>query len=117
MNIRLVKKYLDLFEKYSLFLESYNYLKNYPIFGDGTYYMFTIIDEYKSNLLEGLNKFRISFGFSYYNVDMVINLGENFGLDYDNCKLQFDNDKKEVFKEDYENLLTKVYINKRHLKE
>lgn len=96
-------------------------MKNNAIFGDGTNYIFTVIDEYKSNLLEGLNKFKICFGSSHfsseYYIELVINLGENFGIDYENCKLKLDNCTENIKKEDYEKILTRVYVNKGHLKE
>ena len=89
INNDIAKKYLDLFEKYSLLLETYNHLKNNRIFGDGTNSIFTVIDNYSSNLLEGLKTFKLSFCSEYfdaeYYAEFLINLGNNFGLDYDNC--------------------------------
>ena len=115
------KKYLDLFEKYSLLLESYNYLKNRQIFGDGTNSIFTSIDDYESNLLDGLKKFKLYFGSNYFNteyfVDVIFNLGENFGLDYEECKIRLDSKDKTVSEIDYDDIIKKVYVNKTHIKE
>ena len=116
------QKYLDLFEKYELLLESYNYFKNRFVFGDGTNCLFTLIDDYvHCNLLDGLHKFKISFGSASFNteyaIDLPINLGENFGLDYDHCKVILDNKEIPRSKEEYDNILANTYINKQYIKE
>lgn len=121
LNNDIAKKYLDLFEKYSLLLNTYNYLKNCQIFGDGTNCIFTVIDNYNSNLLEGLNKFKISFGSAYFNTeyfaDLLINLGDNFGIDYDGCKLILDGEDTSIEKKDYDKILENIYVNKKYTKE
>lgn len=121
LNNDIAKKYLDLFEKYSLLLNTYNYLKNNQIFGDGTNCMFTIIDNYNSNLLKGLNKLKISFGSAYFDtehfVDLSINLGENFGIDYNNCKLVLNSENTSIEKKDYDKIFANIYVNKKYIKE
>ena len=118
LNDEVAKRYLDLFEKYSLLLEIYNHLKNNQLFGDGTNCIFTVIDNYNSNLLEGLKTFKISIGSTYFNTEyyaeLLINLGENFGIDYDNCKLVLDNE--ELDKANYDRLFENVFINKKYTK-
>ncbi len=118
LDNNIAKKYLDLFEKYSALLDSYNYLRNRQLFGDGTNVMFTLIDDYHSILLEGLHNFTISFGSLYFDVeyfiDVVMNLGDNFSIDYEKCKLKFDG--MEIAAEnDYEKILKNVYINKKYI--
>ena len=122
IDTEITKKYLDLFEKYSLLLESYNYFKNRFVFGDGTNCLFTLIDDYvHCNLLDGLHKFKISFGSNYFNteyfIELPINLGENFGLDYDHCKAILDSKEIPRSKEEYDNILANTYINKQYIKE
>ena len=117
LDNKLATKYLDLFEKYSVLLDSYKYLRNGQLFGDGTNVMFTIIDDYHSVLLEGLHNFTISFGSLYFDaeyfVDIVMNLGNNLTIDYEKSKLRLDD--KEIAKEnDYEKILKNVYINKKY---
>ena len=118
LDSSIAKKYLDLFEIYSLLLDLYNKLKNEQIFGDGTNSIFTVIDEYKSNLLEGLNKFKIIVCSAYfdteYYIDLPVNLGEDFGLDYDNCQLILDSENVQADKEDYSKVLTNIYLNKKY---
>lgn len=120
LNNDIAKKYLDLFEKYSLLLEIYNHLKNNQIFGDGTNCIFTVIDNYNSNLLEGLRTFKLSFGSAYfdteYYAELLINLGDNFGLDYDNCKLILDCENIKLDEEVCRKVLNNVYLNKKYVK-
>lgn len=120
LNNDIVKKYLDLFEKYSLLLETYNHLKNNQIFGDGTNSIFTVIDNGNSNLLEGLKTFKLSFGSAYfdteYYAEFLINLGDNFGLDYDNCKLILDCENIMTDEEVCRKVLNNVYLNKKYAK-
>lgn len=112
--------YLDLFEKYSLLLETYNYLDNRQMFGDGTNSMFTVIDDYQSNLLEGLKKFNLRISSSYfdtgYYVDLSINLGDNFGIDYGNCRMLVDDEDVSVDAETYDKIFSSTYINKKYTK-
>ena len=120
LNNDIVKKYLDLFEKYSLLLEMYNHLKNNHIFGDGANSIFTVIDNGNSNLLEGLKTFKLSFGSAYfdaeYYAEFLINLGDNFGLDYGNCKLILDRENIEPDEEVCKKILNNVYLNKKYVK-
>ena len=120
LNNDIVKKYLDLFEKYSLLLETYNHLKNNQIFGDGTNYIFTVIDNGNSNLLEGLKTFKFSFGSAYfdaeYYAEFLINLCDNFGLDYDNCKIVLDCENIKTDEEVCRKVLNNVYLNKKYAK-
>ena len=118
LNNDVAKKYLDLFEKYSLLLETYKYLRNNQIFGDGTNYIFTSFDNYNSNLLEGLNYIKLSIGSSYFDteyfVEFLINLGENFGIDYDNCKMVLDCEKPTVDNASYDRVIKSVFLNKKY---
>lgn len=116
----LAKGYLDFLEKYDLLLKTFNYLKNCQLFGDGTHYIFINIDEYEANLLEGLNKLYLSFGSAYFSTEycgkLTFNLGDNFCLDYPNCKLILDS--KEIPKNpaNFDYILNNLYINKEHIK-
>lgn len=121
LDSEISKKYLDLFEKYNLLLEIYKYLRNKCLFGDGTYGMYTIIDDYQSSLLNGLNNFKICFGATYINAEyfftLSINLGENFGIDYDNCSYKENDEPKEFSQKKFMEILKKTYINKKYTKE
>lgn len=120
LNNDIAKKYLDLFEKYGLLLETYNHLKNNQIFGDGTNFIFTVIDNGNSNLLEGLKTFKLSFGSAYfdaeYYAEFLINLGDNFGLDCDNCKLILDCENIKTDEEVCRKVLNNVYLNRKYAK-
>ena len=115
------KKYLDLFEKHSLLLETYKYLRNNQLFGDGTNCIFTSIDDRKSNLLEGLKNMRLSFSSLYfdteYYVEFLINLGENFGIDYDNCKMVLDCKETNANNADYDSAIKNVFVNEKYTRE
>ena len=116
----LAKGYLDFFEKYDLLLKTFNYLKNCQLFGDGTHYIFINIDEYEANLLKDLNKLYLSFGSAYFSTEyygkLAFNLGDNFGLDYANCKLVLDS--KEIPKNpaNFDYILNNLYLNKEYTK-
>ncbi len=120
LNSEIAQKYLDLFEKYSSLITLYHELKNASIFGDGTNYIFTSIDHCESNLLDGLSNFKISFGSSYFNteyfVDLSIRLGNDFGIDYDNCRLVLKNEKVSTDINSYHQILNNVYIHKKYVK-
>lgn len=120
-NIKLnpvtIKKYLDLFEKYELLLETYNYLKRQFVFGNGTDTLFTRIGD---NLTSGLTYFKLEYGSSYINseyfIKLFINLGNDFGIDYDKSEIVLDSENKEVDEELVNKLLNNTYIHKRYLK-
>lgn len=120
INNDIAKKYLDLFDKYSLLLEIYNHLKNNQLFGDGTNCIFTVIDNCNSNLLEGLRTFKLSFSSVYfdteYYAEFLINLGDNFGLDYDNCNIILDCENIKTDEEVCRKILNNVYLNKKYVK-
>ena len=115
------KKYLDFFEKHSLLLDTYNFIKRGWLFGDGTNGLYTFIDGgYDSNLLNGLNNLRIAFGSTSftteYFINLLINLGENFGIDYDNSEMIINNQKSKMDKETCDKLFANIYLNKEYTK-
>ena len=121
LDAKSVKKYLNLFEKYRLLLDFYKYLKSNQIFGDGTFSIFTEIDDHNCNLLEELNKFRVSFGSSYFNeenyIDIVFNLGDKLQLDYPNCRYIINHHLMSLDEKEYQKILKNTYINKKYTKE
>lgn len=112
-----IKKYLDLFEKYELLLETYTYLKNKFVFGDGTNTISTRIGE---SILEGLNYFCLEYGSLYLNTEyfikLFINLGNDFKVDYDKSEIFLDSENKEVDEESVNKLLNDTHIHKCYLK-
>lgn len=111
LNIVISKKYLDLFEKYDQLLKMYNYFKNQAVFGDGSN---TIVTEVKGDLLEELHEFKISFGTFGEITKLAINLGDNFGLSYDECHFIVYDKEEMIQNTDYDYLLNNVYLNKRY---
>lgn len=113
-----VKKYLDIYEKYQVLFETYRYFKNKFVFGDGTNVIFSKIEE---NLVDGLNYFEIHYGSilmnTSYSVKLIINLGENFGIDYSKCEVIWDNEKTLVDENVLDNLFNDTRIHKSYLKE
>lgn len=111
LNEELVKKYLDLAEKHSLFLDAYKYFKNKFIFGNGTTVLFSKVN---GVLLKKLDTFEVSFGNQYFNTSDYINipfiLGENFDIDYDSSEIIFHLEKQENKKEIIDELINKVCI-------
>lgn len=118
LDEELVKGYLDFFEKYSLLLDSYNFLKNKFILGNGTTTLFSKIN---GNLLDGLFTFEVSFGNIYFNsedyINVVFNLGDDLSIDYEESQvilgLEKIGNKKEVIDKTIHNL----FINREKLSE
>ena len=114
------KKYLDLFDKYSLLLKVYKYLCNNGIYGDGTFSIFTSIDNHQSNLLEGLNTFEISFGSNYFDTEfftsIVINLEEELTINYQKSFSIIDGEKIALDNENFDNMINEVFVNKKYIK-
>ena len=111
------KKYLDLFEKYKLLLDTYKYLKNKFVFGDGTDTLFTRI---KGEFLEELTDFEINFGQCFMNteyyVKMLFNLGKNLSIDIDKCKIILDCNEISPNEKILDKLYKDIHINKTYLK-
>ena len=110
------KRYLDLFEKYELLIKAVNLLGHWEIFGDGLNYLAVEIDNRNKNLLNGLNKLKIILGHHLYNIHIVINLGENFGIDYNNCKITYKEKEKENNPTDFDYVLNNLWINKQYVR-
>lgn len=119
LDREIAKKYLDLFEKYNSLLTIYDYLKYKRLFGDGSSSIFTVIDNHHSNLLKGLNTFRIIIGGDYvdtdFSFDLFVNLGKEFGLNKDKCKLFLDYKNTPINKDVFNEILNNLYINKEYL--
>lgn len=112
------KEYLDLFEKHKLLLDTYKYLKNKFVFGDGTNTLFTRI---KGEFLEELTDFEINFGQCFMNtehyVKILFYLGKNLNIDIDKCKIILDCEEIKPNKNLIDKFSNNIHINKRYLKE
>ncbi len=106
------KRYIDFFEKYETFLKAVNFLRNWEVFGDCVDYLYVDIDNQQENILNGLNKLRISICNGFCLIHIFINLGENFGIDYDKCEIILDKKKRQGTKEDYDYILNNILVNK-----
>ena len=119
-NLDLFKKYLDLFEKYEELIDTYNFLKCAKIKGLGCCGLFTTIDNYRSNLLEGLNEFEISFGrtsmFSEDFANIAFNLGPKLSINKEKCKFKISNELIPLTSKGYGKLLKRIYVNNDNLK-
>lgn len=117
LDNELSKKYLDFFLKYQDFFEAYRYLRAQYLYGDGSYCAHSRIGKYGDQLLDGLYNFKIIFGDTYSNFFRIsINLGKNFGIDYDNCSYEKNGEKISLTKEECIEILKKTYINKEYTK-
>ena len=104
--------YLDFGEKYGSLIESYYFLKNKSIIGNGYTLLFSKIN---GNLLESLSSFEISFGNVSLNsedyINIVFNLGNNFYIDYNSSKVVFDLTIQKEKQELIDKMLKSIYIN------
>lgn len=115
-----VKKYLDLFEKYSILLYLYYHFKKGIIFEDGRYTIYTCIKSDNDNFLDELKEFEILLHASYFNkpndsIDLSINLGENFGINTPNCEIKLGDDNIFANEEICLKILKNVFISERYL--
>ena len=94
----IAKQYLDLFEKYKPLFDMYYNLKNNFIYGDGTYTLISAIDNTSSNILEGLKEISLYMGANYFEsenyIKIYLNLGTEFGINYDKCEVKLDDEEK-----------------------
>lgn len=104
--------YLNFGEKHGSLIESYYFLKNKSIIGNGYTQLFSKVN---GNLLESLSSFEISFGNVSLNsedyINIVFNLGENFYIDYNSSKVVFDltiQKEKQVL---IDKMLKSIYVN------
>lgn len=113
-----VKKYLDLFDKYSILLYLYHHFKQGMIYGDGIYTLFTKIKSKNDNFLDDLVSFELSLSTNYYNsgdfIDVSINLGDNFGIN-NNSKMELDYHHIDANENDFINVLKNIFINEKYL--
>lgn len=117
LNLNIVSKYLDLFSKYQVLLDTYNYLKNQFIFGDSSNILSSSID---GDLLKGLDSIKINLGsidfFSEDIISLYINLGENFGINYQKSSIILNNNIINFKNNDIDKIFNDTLINKTYLK-
>ena len=121
-----VKDYLDLFDKYSIFVYLYYRFRCGLIFSNGTNTLFTNVEnensESRSELLDDLKEFKISIGANYFlgpshHINIYMNLGNNFGINLDRCKLELFDKLIDAKEEDYLKILKSIYLNAYYLNE
>ena len=125
LDNKLVRKYLNLFDKYALLFDMYNAMVRKNIIGGQYYHLTSNIDEYYkkseegytlvgggAEILDGLSKLIFSLGPCY---NIIFNLGENFGIDYENSTINWESTPE--YNEDYDTLANKVYVNQKRLME
>ena len=117
INPKIIKNYVEMFDKHEEFLNTYEKLCNAFLFGNGTTLLFSNID---GELLNGLKNFTFSFGNAYMNgseyIKVTFKLGEK--LEIINYELKFDTfneNYKEHEQEIINYLLNNIYINNNKL--
>ena len=114
-----LKKYIDLIEKYNLLFYLYYRFRNDLVFGDGTHIMHSEIKSVNDNILDGLDKLIIKLGFDYQslgtNIDLVINLGNEFSINNNECKIDLYGTSIDLDNDCFTDLLKKIYINEKYL--
>ena len=106
-RMMLIEKHIDLFNLYCFF-------KNKCVYYDGKYILHTKID---SVILEDVKSFSIGFGNMYGEyVCIVINIGKNFGIDYENSMYYENNRKEKLNSDSWKKVYKKTYISKEYIK-
>lgn len=95
------KKLLDLFEKYQIVFDLYKCLKHFTRISSSNKYLAFEVNTDGDDLLSGINNIKIYFDTfnlfsSNYNVRLIVNMGDNFGIDYEKSELLVDDEKKKV---------------------
>ena len=117
INPKIIKDYLDVFDKHQKLLEIYEKLRRAFLFGNGKTILFSNID---GELLNGLKNFTFTFGNGYMNgheyIKVTFKLDEQ--LEIINYELEFDTfneNYKEHEQEIINYLLDNIYINNSEL--
>lgn len=109
---KIVREYLDLAEKYCLFLDSYKFFKNFNVFGDGYRCIFSKVN---GEIFDKLTTFEISFGNVTVNnpnyINVVFELGDYFKILYDESTVVFGTEIGKGKKEIIDKLIHGLFIN------
>ena len=108
-----IKEYLDFSRKYRTLIDSYNFLFNTFLFGNGTSLIFSKIN---GEMEDGISSFEITIGNAYFNredyINIVFKFSDNLLIDYDNSIVKLydyiENNKKEII----DMIVHNVYINR-----
>lgn len=120
LDKELMKKYLDVFDKYQLLLELYYSIRNHKIFSMGANTLFTEIENIDNEFTTKMDSFKVSFYNTYINYSgghfkIKVNLGNELKVDLDNSEAIIDNNKLNYTEEEYFDILKNVYINGKYL--
>ena len=100
----------ELKEKRKLLQELHDYFKNTLIFYDKGRNLSTGIDD-------KANTFSIGFGDFYGDyTSLIVKLGENFGIDYENSAYYENNKKTKLTNEEWDKIFNTTYIHKKYIK-
>ena len=116
----LFKQYLDLFSKHKELVYTYLVLNHGPYYGGralynnlGTELSFHVDRDW--SLYSGLNDVSIYFNNYDSFVEIKFKLGEDFGIDYDNCKACIEDEYIKLPNEAYDEFINEIYINKDYI--
>ena len=114
---KVVKGYLDLFDKYQLLFELYQHLRNKKIFDDFTYSLQTGIDSQDDNFFDQMTSFIVKLdNDSTDHIQIFVNLGdEELDVDLDESYINLDGKIVKPDKDGYLDILKKTYVNGSHL--
>ena len=115
---KLVKKYLDLFEKHELLFELYHYLKNNFIVNSESVNIHTRIDSV-NNSLDKITGIKIEID-NYYlqqedHIDIKFDLENNLKVDLSESSIRLNNKSIKTNENTYLDILKNLYISSRHL--
>lgn len=100
----------DLNNKRQSLQELYNYFKNKLIYYDNAHHLSTDIDD-------NYEAFAIGFGDFYGDyTSLIIKLGENFGIDYENSNYYENNKKITLTNKEWDKISNTTYLSKKHIK-
>lgn len=113
IDLKIMKDYLDFGRKYGLLIDSYNFLYNKFIFGNGTSLIFSKIN---GEMEDGISSFEITIGNVYFNredyINVVFKFGDNLLIDYDNSIVKLGDYIVDNKKEVIDMLINNIYINR-----
>lgn len=114
---KVVKSYLDLFDKYELLFKICKRLKNNLVFNDEIILLHTRIESNEANFLDEMESFIVSLHSNSdgNHIDIAVNLGNELNINIDNSLIYIDGEDIKLSNELCIEVLKKIFIYSNYL--
>lgn len=123
LDKELYTKYLDFFEKYSLLLEIFSYIRCSTIYGDGCYSLFINLNETSiPRFNTDIKSIKVHFGSTFFmspgdHITIMLKPDEELHVDLENSRILIDDEEIDATEEDYFKCLKSVYVKGKRLED